>query len=397
MIDYVLNGQGHGPAGAAFNVQNRFTGRFDPGLLRPFIEDDPNSPDRGRPCATIQVGMTRNEKGDTVPLRKKYRIDYLQAQGVNSPVFNSVVFTRDNWVQIDKAIQRANRLPLTAYSDLRAASTLGGFDAWSKLTIEYSAMTDAGEVVKDMDATSPARDDTPLNLIRSTPLPVLHGDFSYPQRLLDVARASGMALDTIMFEQITRRIWESVEKLYIGTETGVTYGTRSTGPFPITGTSTEYGLTNYPYRITKTDLTVPTGSNPEAVNQDVMEMIETMRADGFTGPFVLYYSTPYGPFINGDYYRTGGTAAVTTLKQRLMLNEEIADIRRLDYLTSGYQLILVDYGRGQIQAVDGMQPTVVQWTERGGYIQKFMVLAIQTVIFRTQYSGIAPVQHATTS
>ena len=56
MQDYVLNGEGFGPAGAMLNVTNRYTGQFDPGLLRPFIETAPNSPDLGRPCAEIQVG-----------------------------------------------------------------------------------------------------------------------------------------------------------------------------------------------------------------------------------------------------------------------------------------------------------------------------------------------------
>jgi hypothetical protein len=392
MADYLLG------TGTISGVNSRLTGAFDPGLYRPFIETDPNSPDNGRPCAQLQVGWVHNARtGEPAPRYEKRRIDQWQALGVNSPVFNSVVFTREDWVQIDRAVQRAQRLPLTAYSDLRAASTLGGFDAWSKLAIEYSAIGEAGEVVKALDVTSPARDDTPAELIRSSPLPVIYGEFSYPQRLLDIARAAGRSLDTIMFEQVTRRLWEAVEKCYIGTEAGFSGQSRTTGPFPITGSNVEYGLTNYPGRITKTDLTAPTGSNPEAVNQDLMEMLETMRGYGFQGPFVLYYSTPYGPFINGDYFRSGGTSAVMTLKQRLMMNEEVADIRRLDYLTSGYQLILVDYGSGQISAVDGMRPRPLQWSERGGQIQKFLIMAIQTQIFRTQYSGVAPMLHATTS
>lgn len=399
MRDYVINGEGFGPVGGALSgLRSRFTGSFDSGILRPFFESDPNSPDVGRPCAEMIVGAVYNKAtGDYVPQRKKKRIEQWNAEGVYSPVFNSVVFSRQDWIHIDRAVQMAQRLPLTAFADLRAASVMTGFDAWSKLTVEYSAMSDAGEVVKDMDATSPGRDDTPLELIRSTPLPVLHSDFSYPQRLLDAARASGMPLDTTMFEQGTRRIWESVERGLIGLDVGLTWGSRSTGPFPITGTSTEYGYVTYPLVISKTDLTTPTGSNPEAVNQDVMEMVETLRGYGFFGPFILYYSTPYGPFINGDYFRTGGTATVTTLKQRLMLNSEVADVRRLDALTTGYKLILVDLNSGHVQAIDGMKPKPVQWSERAGYIQKFMVLAIQTQIFKTQYSGVAPVVYAVTT
>jgi hypothetical protein len=144
MHDYVFNGVGHGPVGAAFNVVNKFTGRFDPGLLRPFIETDPNSPDRGRRCAVIQEGWTTNKEGDRVPVLKKRTVDYLEAHGVYSPVFNATTLFRDDWIQIDRAVQKATRQPLTAWNDLRAANTKGGFDAWAKLTYEYYAMSDAG-------------------------------------------------------------------------------------------------------------------------------------------------------------------------------------------------------------------------------------------------------------
>jgi hypothetical protein len=396
--NYVLNGQGVGPVGAAFNVVNRLTGSFDPGMLRPFIETDPNSPDVGKACAELQVGRVYNaEKRRFEPKREKRPIEVWNRRGIYSPVWNATTLTRDNWIEIDRAVERARRQRLSAWEDLLARNRRGGFDAWSKMTLEYATASDAGEAVKDMDATAPGRDDTPTNLIRSVPLPVIHSDFSYPQRLLDQTRASGMPLDTEMVEQGTRRIWEMVEKTLIGTETGVTWGGRSAGPFPHTGASTEFGYTNFTYRVTKTDLTAPTGSNPEAVVQDVMEMIETMNGNGYFGPFVLYHSTPYSLYLNSDYFRSGSTSAVRTVRERLMEVEGIESIKRLDYLTSGYQLLLVDFGSGQFQAIDGMQPRVVQWSERGGMIQKFMVMAIQVPLLRAPGNGVAGVVHGTTS
>jgi hypothetical protein len=390
----IRNGVGGGP----FGVVNPYTGAFDPGMLRSFIESDPNSPDRGRPCAQVRTGMVYNtDKSLWEPKFEKRRVEEWEARGVRSPVFNATTLTRDDWIQIDRAVVRTPLQRLSAYADLRAANVIGGFDAWSKLTYEYSAMGTAGEVVKDMDATAPARNDTPLNLIRSTPLPVIHGDFEYPQRLLDVSRGAGGALDTTMFSEVTRRFWEMVEKTCIGTETGVSYGTRSTGPFPHTGTSTEYGYTNWPYRITKTDLNSPTGTNPQDVVQDVMEMIETMNGAGYFGPFVLYHSTPYSIYLNSDYFRSGGTSAVRSVRERLMELDGLSAIRRLDYLTSGYQLILVDFGTQMLAAIDGMQPRTVQWSERGGYIQKFMVLGVQTLVLKAPSSGVGPIVHGTTS
>jgi hypothetical protein len=398
MQDFVLNGGWHGPLGSQLG-QLQVNGRFDPGLLRPYIETDPNSPFRGRPCAELTVGMVQNhDTGEWEPRRKKYLISDLQQRGINSPVFNATTLTRDAWIQIDAAVTSPPpRQRLKAYADLRAASTYGGFDAWSKLTLEYQSASEAGEAVVDMDATSEGRTDTPLADIKSIPLPITHSDFYFTQRAIDSARMSQMPLDTTMAERATRRIWESIEKTTIGTETGVTFGTRTTGPFPHTGTSTVYGFTNFPYRITKTDLNTPAGTNPEAVVQDVLEMIETMQADGYFGPYVLYTSTGYSIWLNSDYFRSGSTSAVRTVRERLMEVEGLSDIRRLDYLTSGYQLILVDYGQGLLQAVAGMEPRTVQWSERGGMLQKFMVMAIQLPLLRVPNSGIAPILHATTS
>jgi hypothetical protein len=236
-----------------------------------------------------------------------------------------------------------------------------------------------------------------LNIIRSVPLPVIHSDCSFPQRLIDMTSAAGMGVDTTQVEQNTRRMWEMVEKTLIGTETGVTYGGRSTGPFPHTGNSTEYGYTNFAYKVAKTDLTTPTGSNPEAINDDIMEMVETMNGNGFYGPFVLYHSTPYSRYLNSDYFRSGGTSSVSTVRARIMENEDISAIRRLDYLTSGYQLVLVDLTTGQFQAIDGMQPKTVQWSERGGLIQKLCTLMIQVPLLKAPYDGEAALIHATTS
>jgi hypothetical protein len=398
MQNYVLGGVGHGPAGAAFNVGHRLAGGFDPGLLRPFIETHPNSPDRGRPCAQLKVGMVYNtDKGLYEPKYEKRPLSYWQERGINSPVWNATTLTRDDWIQIDRAVVQQPLQRLSAWSDLRAANTVGGFDAWSKLTYEYYARSHAGEVVKDMDGTSPGRGDTPLNLIRSIPLPVIHGDFEYPQRLLDQARAAGQPLDAQMFAEETRRLWEMVEKTLIGTETGITFGTRSTGPFPVSGTSTEYGYTNFPQRVTKTNLTTPLGTNPQAVMNDVQAMIETMNGNGYFGPFVLYHSTPYSVYLNDDYFRSGSTSQVRTVRERLMALDGISAIRRLDYLTAGFQLILVDFGTNMLAAINGMEPKTVQWSTRGGLLNMFMVLAIQVPLLKSPYGGIGPIVHGTTS
>jgi uncharacterized linocin/CFP29 family protein len=321
----------------------------------------------------------------------------LQARGVNSPVFNATLLQPQAWIEMDRAVIRAARVRLRAWSDLAAASTRGGFNGMARMTLEYQTMTDAGEAVVDMDGIADARTDRPLFSTRSVPLPITHSDFWFSEREIVISRNTSTPLDTTMAEMAGRRVAEMIEKTVIGIETGVTYGTRSTGPNPHEGTSTIYGYTNFPYRVTKTDLNAPTGSNPEAVMTDVLEMVETMTSNGYYGPYILYHSTGYSRYLSDDYFRSGSTSAVRSLRERVMQIEGIRDIRRLDYLTSGYQMILVQMDSEVAQAINGMDITTVQWDSQGGLRKNFKVLAIQVPLLKAPYNGVAGIIHATTS
>jgi hypothetical protein len=190
---------------------------------------------------------------------------------------------------------------------------------------------------------------------------------------------------------------EMIEKTVIGVETGVTYGTVTSGPGTHTGTSTVYGYTNFPYRVTKTDVTTPTGTNPDAIMTDVLEMVETMQTNGFFGPYILYTSTGYSRYLSDDYFRTGSTSAVRSVRQRLLEIEGIQDIRRLDYLTTGFRLILVQMDPEVAQAIDGMGLQTVMWQTVGGLRTNFKVMAIQLPLLKTPYNGVAGIIDGTTS
>ncbi len=399
--DYILNGRPHGPVGEMlFNVGGAGDGvRYDPGMLRPFIEDNPTSPFRGQPCVIVNTGKYKEVNGEPKVIYKQYLISELQARGINSPVWanNATMIPRQVWIQIDRTVVKSTRQRLSAWRDLEATNPVGGFDAMGKLTYEYDYMNDVGEAVVDMDAIAAGRQDIPLLGTASVPLPITHSDFDASERRLAVSRNSSAPYDTTMAEMAGRRIGETIEQTTIGTITGMTYGTRSTGFDVHRGTSTVYGYTNFPYRVTKTDLNTPTGTNPEAVVQDVMEMMETMYTNGFFGPFGLYMSTGYSIWLNSDYFRSGSTSAVRTVRERLMELENLSWIRRLDYLTSGYQMILVSMTSETCQAINGMEVTTVQWPSLGGLRQNFKSMCIKVPLMKAPYNGIGGIIHGTTS
>jgi uncharacterized linocin/CFP29 family protein len=284
---------------------------------------------------------------------------------------------------------------LSAWRDLVRSSSYGNFNAMAKTTMEYQVVNDVGEAIVDMDGLSDGRRDRPLFKTRSIPLPIIHSDFFFSRRELSQAAQGQYPLDDTMIRMAGRRIAEMVEDITIGLQTGMNYGTNSSTH---EGQSQIYGYTNCPARITKTDLTTPTGSNPEAVNDDVMEMIELMEANNFYGPYMLYHSTGYSKWLNSDYFRTGATTGMaTTVRQRILQNSGIRDIRRLDRLTSGYQLILVQMDAQTARAINAMEPTTIMWESQGGLRQNFKVLAIQVPQIKWDYNGVAAIVHGTTS
>jgi len=377
------NGGGFGTVGETFRDV-----RFDPGMLQPYLGPG------GHQYVTLNVGLNP----DGTVRQRAYKTRDLVDRGLSSPVWNAQTLPKQAWVQLQTAVVKATRQRLRAWSDLSARHSISGFNAMGKMTLEYQAMTDPGEAVKDMDAITDGRTDTPLFNLKSVPLPITHSDFWFSERQLAVSRNSGMPLDTTMAEAAGRRVAEMIEQTLIGTITGVTYGTRS-GDASVahTGTSTEYGYTSFPYRVTKTDLTTPTGSNPEAVMTDILEMVETMQGNGFFGPYMLYHSTGYSRYLSDDYFRTGSTSAVRSLRQRIMEIEGIEDIRRLDYLTSGYQLVMVQMDPEVCQAINGMDITTVRWESQGGMRQNFKVMAIQVPLLKSPYNGTSGILHGTTS
>jgi hypothetical protein len=396
--DFVLNGQAHGPVGDVLSGC-----RFDPGLLRPYIHN-------GVPYVTINTGRmakSRDPKhnGAYVPELKAVPCSELAKRGINSPVHNATSLRKEEWIQFDQVVVKAARQRLRAWSDLVAASSFGGFNAMSKMTLEYEAMSDPGEAIVDMDGISEGRGDAPLFKLRSLPLPITHSDFYFSSRQLAVSRNTGTPLDMSLPEAAGRRVAEMIEKTLIGAETGITAGGQSAGITAHDLASTVFGYTNYTNRLTKTNLTIPSGTNPEVTLNEVLAMREQLYAAGFFGPFMLYHSTDWDQYLDNDYMRLvaagNSVGGGLTLRDRIKKIDSIQDVRRLDFMTAAnthaFTMLMVQMTSDVVQAVNGMEITTVQWETRGGMQLNFKVMAIQVPRLKSDYSGNCGILHARTA
>jgi hypothetical protein len=410
VTDFIKDGRGHGAAGGVLeNV------RWEKGMLRPYLDR------YDRPSVTVNSGRYTTERGERRPVLEQRLIRDLMNQGKFSPVFNATTLRKEEWIELDRVVLRPARYRLRAWADLAAANSYGGFNGMAKTILEHEAMTDPGEAQVDMDGLTPGRTDGPEFQLRGVPLPIIHSDFWFSSRMLAISRNTGTPLDTTMGEAAGRRVAEMVERITIGTKTGPVFGGNSTQVGGYDVTSQVYGYTNFPQRLTKTNVTSPTGSNPEATLADVLAGRDQLFANKFYGPFMLYHSNDWDKYMDNDYARAvvGSTSIATskTLRQRLRDIEGIIDVRRLDFLfgtapsaatntgpgtdvdvtLKPYTLILVQMTPDVARAVNGMDITTVQWETVGGMRLNFKVLCIQVPQLRADAYANCGINHMTTS
>lgn len=394
--DFVLNGQANGAVGGMLAQHG-----FDVGLLRPYIERTPNG--RSVPMVTINTGVTRfDEKThEYVPVREAVPIANLGDFGLSPlPVHNATSLRKEEWTKFDTAVIKAARARLRAWSDLAAANTFGGFDGMSKMILEHETMSDPGEALVDMDGISEGRNDAPVFQLQGLPLPITHAEWNLTKRKLAVSRNTGTPLDATMAEACGRRIAETVEKTLIGIDTGVLYGGNSSQVGGYGRASQVFGYLNFPARLTKTNLTVPTGSNPEATVADVLSMVEQLQSKNQYGPYMIYHSTDWTQFMDNDYARLGGNNATMTLRDRIRKIDGIQDVRRLDYLTAAksnpFTLLMVQMTPETARAVDGLPLTTFQWEAKGGWELRFKAACIWVPQLRADYYDQCGILHART-
>lgn len=380
--DLIINGRPHGDVAAMLMDGCQ----FDPGYLRPYVDS------KGRRCVTINAGIGPDGK----PQYAVKTLAELASKGINHPVFNATSLRKQEWQMLDTVVLKAARERLRAWTDLASKNSFGGFNGMSKLLLEHETMSDPGEAMVDFDGLTDGRGDAPTFQLEGLPLPITHSSFHFGSRRLAVSRNTGTPLDTTMAEAAARRVAEKIEKTLIGTVTGLQYGV----PADYGRTPKVYGYTNFPSRITKTNLTAPTGSNAATTIDEVLVMRDLLYAANFFGPFMLYHSTDWDKYLDDDYILTGGNVATQTLRERLRSIEGIQDVRRLDFLkasTNPFTLIMVQMTSDVARAVNGMELTTVQWESQGGMKLHFKVMCIKVPQLRADYNGNCGICHGTTS
>ena len=329
---------------------------FDVGCLRPFADHS------GR---ILQSTMTANGR----------------------PVIEQLVgnadstLRKDEWKILDQAVIRAAKPRLKAWGDLESAGlTFDIPNGLSKTVLQHQTQSDITDAIRSMDGLRESDRDRPVYDLTNLPLPITHKDFSFSAREISVSRNGSTPLDTTTAELAGRKVAESIEQLLLGLSSTYAYGG-----------GTLYGYTNWTGRMTKA-LTLPTASGwtPATTVSEVLAMRTQSQLAYHYGPWMLYCGANWDTYMDDDYSAAKGDL---TLRQRLRKIEGIQDVRTLDYLTTGYPLLLVQMTADVVRAVKGMQITTVQWESHGGMMLNFKVMCIMVPQLRADHNGNTGIVH----
>lgn len=294
-------------------------------------------------------------------------------------VTNATATLRLNeWRLIDKTVMEAVYInPPRMFSDLRASSSPiqipGGM---GKTVLEYERMSDIGAATVSMDGMRESDMDRPVFDLAGMPLPIIHKDFQFTTRAIQISREGGTPLDMSMPRLSARKVLEEAEKFTAGTQT-YKYASYNI-----------YGYTNFPQRMTQS-LTAPSSSNHGTTLSEVIAMRKKLIDKGYLGPYVLYMSPAWDAYLDEDYSTLKGE---NTFRQRLLALEGVQAVRTSYYLT-GNAAVMIQLTPDVAQAVVGMDVVTVQWPSHGGMLTNFKVMAILLPRLKADFNGLSGIVH----
>lgn len=311
----------------------------DINALRPFIGKD------GRSYINRVKPKEFNEDGSPV----------VEALAINA----GATLRDDEWKYIDDAVVRVLRTRMKVVNWLRGSGLVrqvpGGL---GRVRFDYERQSDISPARINMDALAPGDNDRPTYDLVSVPLPIVSKELTFTWRQLLESRNGNTPLDTEAIGLASIKVAEELEKLHLGT-----YGT-----FSFAG-ATLYGLINHPNRVTGSITALDGSWTPEKAFNDVINMVNGAYGKKKYGPFKLWYSTGYLPYM----LRPFNTYDSTPLATALTRIPQISSVEICDYLT-GNQLLLVEESAQTVQVLQAADVQTVQWQERGGLVTKFRIM-----------------------
>lgn len=278
----------------------------------------------------------------------------------------------DQTREIDETLVRVARRDLVAVADLRGAGLTKSLNNIGITSYEYERVTPVGEATQSMSITNLGDRDLVNFGMTAIPVPVTASQFRMDARMVAAGGGSGAGVNLVNIEEHTRSVAEKLEDTLVN------------GSEVVLGSNLLYGYTDFPAReqlsYTNTEWNDPSADAQDAI-RDVIAMRDALRANGFSGPYVLYLPTDYDGVIDEDYKEFGDR----TLRERILQINGISAIRTLPSLAPS-NVLLVQMTSSVVQAVIGQDITTVTWDTYGGLASHWAILAVMSFALKSAWA-----------
>jgi uncharacterized linocin/CFP29 family protein len=282
----------------------------------------------------------------------------LMKAGLNTNVLRTNdTLRKQEWELLDETLVGIARQRLIGINDLRAAGLVEPTGGLGIMHSQYEQLGDMSAAeVNFAGVTDGERDSVTFSLI-SVPVPVISKEFSIDIRRLEASRGSqshGTPIDRTQLFVAGEKVTEMMEELlFNGFSGGGMDGSR------IYGYTTESHVNSY------SGSDWGTGTN---VTTDVIGMIDKLEADRYFGPYTGYVSaTQFGQLRN--FFTDGSGDNVTDRLKRI---DGLSGLKPGDRLADGTAVLLA-MRRDVVDLAVGLDLTVLEWDQRGGWMLFFKV------------------------
>lgn len=284
------------------------------------------------------------------------------------------------WITLDDEVQRAALPRMRFVNDLRARGlerTLP--NGMATIFLQYQTRSGITPATISMDGLRESERDRPTFDLRTLPIPIIHKDFSFSLREVLASQNGPVQVDTDTAMEAAIVVAQEAEKLALGTSSSYSYGG-----------ATVYGLLSDPNRNTQV-LTTPNGTNQHTTLTEVLSMIQKEENDGYYSPYMIYASSAWGQYLEDDYNVTYPTGE--SLADRILRDRRIEGLEYLDFLGTGFTLVLVSMQPTVIREIVGMEIQTIQWQSGDGLALNYKVMCILVPQVRADPSGNSGICH----
>lgn len=293
------------------------------------------------------------------------------------------ILREDETRQIEETLTRVSRRDLVAVADLRARGLTASLRNIGVTSYEFDRVTPVDPATQSMSILNLGDRDLVTFNRTAIPVPVTASQFQLDARQRAAGQTIGEGIDTTNLEEHTRAVAEKLE------DTLVNGGDVSLGGNGLPGYTNFAGREQLSFSDAEWSGTLSAGFAATVI--DLLAARSALRANGFTGPYIVYLPSNFDGVIDEDFKANGDR----TVRERLLAINGIEDIKILPTLADS-NVLMVQMTSSVVQMPVGQDITTVTWDMYGGLAMNWAVLAVLSFALKSAWareplsSGVLP-------